>query len=323
MTKDDATVWYTNGYQPYGQDNGNPNCPSCPTSPPIKFTGKPFSATTGLYYYFHRWYDPSIGRFISVDPKHGHLSNPQSLNLYIYVVDLPTTLKDPSGLDWWNPWSWTPQQQAQAFTIAVIVISVVAVVASGGLAAPVAAMVVGAAVGASTSTAVYTITAGSKANLAGAVGAAVTGAVAGAIGGGAGAAGGLVGSVVGNAIGSVAGDVLGNVAQNLVAGNGLRLTNISAQSLLLDASIGAIAGGAGKGVGGEAETFVSEDVASSVGRPTNRISLLVGSLINPDDHPRATYQEVSGLMKAGFDAGIGFDAGLITNYLNGIISPPS
>jgi len=59
------------------------------------------------------------------------LYNPQSLNLYIYVLDRPTSLKDPSGLDWWNPWSWTPQQQAQAFTIAVVVVAVVAVVGSG------------------------------------------------------------------------------------------------------------------------------------------------------------------------------------------------
>jgi len=66
------------------------------------FTGKPVSQTTGLYYEYQRWYDPTIGRFISPDPRHGHLSNPQSLNLYIYVLDLPTSLTDPSGLDWNN-----------------------------------------------------------------------------------------------------------------------------------------------------------------------------------------------------------------------------
>jgi RHS repeat-associated protein len=122
-----------------------------------RFTGKPFSATTGLYYYYHRWCDPSTGRFISPDLKHGHLSNPQSLNLYIYVVDLPTTLKDSSGLDWWNLWSCTPQQQAQAFTIAVIAVSIVVVVATAGVGTPLAAAAIGATIGASTSTAAYTI----------------------------------------------------------------------------------------------------------------------------------------------------------------------
>ncbi len=64
-----------------------------------RFTGKPVSQTTGLYYYYHRWYDPSVGRFISPDPKHGRLSNPQSLNLYIYALDLPTGITDPMGED--------------------------------------------------------------------------------------------------------------------------------------------------------------------------------------------------------------------------------
>ncbi|TMI20018.1 hypothetical protein E6H32_00145 [Candidatus Bathyarchaeota archaeon] len=65
--------------------------------PTNKITGKPVSQTTGLYYYFHRWYDPSTGRFISPDPKQGELNNPQILNLYIYVIDDPTTLRDLSG----------------------------------------------------------------------------------------------------------------------------------------------------------------------------------------------------------------------------------
>jgi len=62
-----------------------------------RFTGKPVSQTTGLYYYYHRWYDPSIGRFISADPLSGQLSNPQTLNRYVYVADSPLNNNDPSG----------------------------------------------------------------------------------------------------------------------------------------------------------------------------------------------------------------------------------
>jgi hypothetical protein len=62
-----------------------------------------------LYYYYDRWYDPFTGRFVSQDPAKGDLSNPQSLNGYIYVVDRPTSLVDPNGRDpctWWNPFTY-------------------------------------------------------------------------------------------------------------------------------------------------------------------------------------------------------------------------
>jgi len=65
-----------------------------------RFTGKPFSTTTGLYYEYSRWYDPSIGRFISEDPSAGRLSDPQSLNAYVYVGNLPTVRTDPTGAAW-------------------------------------------------------------------------------------------------------------------------------------------------------------------------------------------------------------------------------
>jgi len=62
-----------------------------------RFTGKPVSATTGLYYDFQRWYDPSVGRFINQDPLPGYASDPQSLNPYVYVENTPTSLVDPTG----------------------------------------------------------------------------------------------------------------------------------------------------------------------------------------------------------------------------------
>ncbi len=141
-----------------------------------RFTGKPYSSSIGLYYDLHRWYDPSIGRFISPDPKHGHLSNPQSLNLYIYVVDRPTSLTDPTGLDacGWNPLSWGGcvnnagqaasnwwNSQDQDTKIAIIlVVATVAIVATAGLAAPAVlpTVLTGIAIGATTSTATYAAT---------------------------------------------------------------------------------------------------------------------------------------------------------------------
>lgn len=94
ITDSTGKVLFTDNYQPFGQDNGTPT-----GSETYKFTGKPVSQTTGLYYEYRRWYDPSIGRFISPDPKKGHLSSPQSLNSYVYVTNNPTIETDPTGMD--------------------------------------------------------------------------------------------------------------------------------------------------------------------------------------------------------------------------------
>jgi len=92
VTSATKTVLFSDSYQPYGQDN------SASGSETYKFTGKPLSATMGLYYDYQRWYDPSIGRFISQDSIAGDATNPQSLNPYVYAVNSPATLSDPSGM---------------------------------------------------------------------------------------------------------------------------------------------------------------------------------------------------------------------------------
>jgi RHS repeat-associated protein len=92
VTSSTGSVLFADTYLPFGQDNGTPT-----GSETNKFTGKPVSATTGLYYEYSRWYDASIGRFISQDSYPGYLPNPQSLNHYVYVQNQPTVLTDPTG----------------------------------------------------------------------------------------------------------------------------------------------------------------------------------------------------------------------------------
>ena len=94
VTDPSGSVVFADGYQPFGQDNGTPS-----SSQTYRFTGKPVSQATGLYYEYQRWYDPSTGRFISLDPLAGHLADPQSQNGYVYVRNLPTVLVDPTGAD--------------------------------------------------------------------------------------------------------------------------------------------------------------------------------------------------------------------------------
>jgi RHS repeat-associated protein len=61
---------------------------------PFLYTGREADSETGLYYYRARYYDPSVGRFISEDPL-GFQSGP---NYYSYTRNSPTTLIDPKGL---------------------------------------------------------------------------------------------------------------------------------------------------------------------------------------------------------------------------------
>jgi RHS repeat-associated protein len=65
------------------------------------FTGQRLDGT-GLYYYNARYYDPSIGRFISPDTIVPHPANPQSFNRYSYCLNNPLTYIDPSGH--WPKW---------------------------------------------------------------------------------------------------------------------------------------------------------------------------------------------------------------------------
>ena len=61
------------------------------------FTGQRFDAATGLYYYNARYYDPTLGRFISPDTIVPGVGNPQAWNRYAYVVNNPLRYTDPSG----------------------------------------------------------------------------------------------------------------------------------------------------------------------------------------------------------------------------------
>jgi RHS repeat-associated protein len=68
------------------------------------FTGRELDSETNQYYYRARYYDPSVGRFISTDPI-GLESG--DTNLYRYVFNSPTQFTDPTGNMWdlgqaWN-----------------------------------------------------------------------------------------------------------------------------------------------------------------------------------------------------------------------------
>ncbi|WP_420795533.1 RHS repeat-associated core domain-containing protein [Desulforamulus aeronauticus] len=64
---------------------------------PLRYAGEYYDDESGLYHLRSRYYDPTIGRFISRDSYEGDINNPLSLNLYTYVENDPLSYVDPSG----------------------------------------------------------------------------------------------------------------------------------------------------------------------------------------------------------------------------------
>jgi RHS repeat-associated protein len=75
-------------YEPFGKTTAM----GAGTTDSFQYTGRE-NDNTGLYYYRARYYDPSIGRFISEDP----IGFGGGTNFYAYVHNRPTMAVDPSG----------------------------------------------------------------------------------------------------------------------------------------------------------------------------------------------------------------------------------
>lgn len=82
-------------YFPYGEIRDNSLDPMSGVA--HKFTDQELDFETGLYYYGARYYDPSFMHFISPDPVESDRENPQTLNLYSYVLNNPLKYTDPTG----------------------------------------------------------------------------------------------------------------------------------------------------------------------------------------------------------------------------------
>lgn len=86
-------------YYPYGATRTN----SSPVTPvvnvPYKYTGKELDASTELYNYEARQYEPALGRFISPDTVVPDPFNPQDFNRYAYVRNSPFSFTDPTGYE--------------------------------------------------------------------------------------------------------------------------------------------------------------------------------------------------------------------------------
>lgn len=80
-------------FDPYGNPLGNP---SGTWPEPHAFLNQPTNTNTGLDQLGARQYDPTAGRFTTVDPVL-ETGSPTQLNGYTYAANNPTTNADPSG----------------------------------------------------------------------------------------------------------------------------------------------------------------------------------------------------------------------------------
>jgi len=87
-----TTATHERWYEPYGALRG----PNTVTATNRGYIGQ-YQDTTGLAYLNNRYYDPTVGVFLSVDPLVTATGEP-----YLYAGGNPTTRSDPGGLCWHN-----------------------------------------------------------------------------------------------------------------------------------------------------------------------------------------------------------------------------
>jgi RHS repeat-associated protein len=101
---------------PFGEDL---TCTGAEVTP-IHFTGKERDTESGNDFFGARYYTSTMGRFLTPDwaekptnVPYAHFGNPQSLNLYSYVQNNPTTVGDPDGHEGPDA-SWQTDPKAKA-----------------------------------------------------------------------------------------------------------------------------------------------------------------------------------------------------------------
>jgi RHS repeat-associated protein len=87
--KNQDKVWSA-WYSPYGEISVEVE----KIQNPLRFPGQYEDIETGLYYNIHRYYDPSLGRYLTPDP----LGQLPDINRYRYVFNNPVMFMDPLGL---------------------------------------------------------------------------------------------------------------------------------------------------------------------------------------------------------------------------------
>ena len=138
-------------YTVYGECTVEQNVNEIAAKNPFRYRGYYYDTETGLYYLKSRYYDPEVGRFITIDDL--SYLDPETingLNLYAYCGNNPVMRTDSQGTNWWTDF-WNGVV-GSIFKVAIGIITIVGLgVASIFTGGAVAAIFAGAFVGALTS----------------------------------------------------------------------------------------------------------------------------------------------------------------------------
>lgn len=89
-----GNILWREHFRPYGERQGTPAYRGYGS---VGFTGHVQSQSSELVYMGARYYDPVIGRFLSVDPAKGSPASPTTINRYAYANLNPYKYTDPTG----------------------------------------------------------------------------------------------------------------------------------------------------------------------------------------------------------------------------------
>jgi RHS repeat-associated protein len=93
LTKPDGTLQARYQYDAWG----NTRAQTGTSANPFGYTGHEKDDATGLYYFKARYYDTSLGRFLTQDAYLGDINTPPSLHRYLYAYANPTVYVDLDG----------------------------------------------------------------------------------------------------------------------------------------------------------------------------------------------------------------------------------
>jgi RHS repeat-associated protein len=108
LTNSQAKPVWQASYTPFGlaEINADVNQDGQTVTLNIRFAGQYYDVESGLHYNWFRYYDPTIGRYVTSDP----IGLAGGINTYGYVGGNPVGFVDPIGLDAqvtiWQPSGW-------------------------------------------------------------------------------------------------------------------------------------------------------------------------------------------------------------------------